>query len=90
MENNQEQLERICQLADEIVATLLQERAFNHTPTLRDAVEHLARTTKALAAIQLSNGEQADDVLRYSVTKMKIASNAVKQQFQTKASIAEM
>jgi hypothetical protein len=90
MENKQEQLERICQLSDEIIAALLQERAFNHTPTLRDAVEHLARTVKALAVIQLSTEEQVEDVLRYSITKMKIASNAVKQQFQTQPHITDM
>jgi hypothetical protein len=81
MEKRQEQLERICQLSDDIIFALLQERAFDHTPTLRDAVEHLARTVKVLAKIQLSPEEQEEDVLRYSITKMRIASNAVKRQF---------
>ncbi|MCP8969229.1 LemA domain protein [Ectobacillus ponti] len=81
---NQEKLRRIQGLAQEIVETLLEESFFNDQPHLRHSVEHLANTVAALTKIQLEEDKNMEDTLRYTVSKMKIAKNAVDQEKKTK------
>ncbi|WP_028399632.1 hypothetical protein [Ectobacillus panaciterrae] len=83
-----EQLRRIRDLAREIMETLLQESFFNRGSHLRDSVENLANTVAALAEIQLEEDKNAHDTLRYTITKMRIARNAVEQEKQTKKHLA--
>jgi hypothetical protein len=84
MENEKEKLQRIQALANEIVQTLLQEACFNPNSQLRHSVEHLASTVAALTKIQLDEDQNANDTLQYSVTKMRIARNAVHAEYAKK------
>jgi hypothetical protein len=81
-----EQLRRIQDLAQEIMETLLQESFFNRDSHLRDSVENLANTVSALVKIQLEEDKNAQDTLRYTITKMRLARNAVEQEKQAKQS----
>ncbi|MBO9129323.1 LemA domain protein [Bacillus sp. 165] len=84
MENQKEKLARINMLAQDIVQTLLQEAFFNKDSHLRDSVEHLANTVAALTKIQLEEDQNVTDTLRYSVSKMRIARNAVHAEYLKK------
>ncbi|MGM9987932.1 MAG: LemA domain protein [Bacillaceae bacterium] len=79
MENDKELL-RIRVLGDEILKDLLKEAYFDHEPKLRDSVENLARTVVALTDIALEKDNNPESTLRYVVSKMRQASNAIKEQ----------
>ncbi|MDG4656370.1 LemA domain protein [Ectobacillus antri] len=86
--NEKEQLQRIQELAREIIETLLQESLFNRSSYLRDSVEHLANTVDALTKIQLDQDANVQDTLRYTITKMRIARNAMQHEKETKKNLA--
>ncbi|MFX3630019.1 MAG: LemA domain protein [Ectobacillus sp.] len=79
-----EQLHRIQGLAKEIIEMLLQESFFNQNTRLRGSIENLASTVEALTKIQLNEDRNAQDTLRYSITKMRLARNAVNEEKEAK------
>ncbi|UOY92932.1 LemA domain protein [Ectobacillus sp. JY-23] len=88
MMNEREQLQRIQELAREIMEMLLQESLFDRNSYLRDSVEHLANTVDALTKIQLDQDVNVQDTLRYTITKMRIARNAMQHEKETKKNLA--
>lgn len=75
-----EQLQRIEYLGNEILKDLLKEAYFDKEPKLRDSIENLARTVVSLSGIMLDTDQNPEDTLRYVVSKMRQASNAIKEQ----------
>ncbi|MFD3450051.1 hypothetical protein ACFDTO_36355 [Microbacteriaceae bacterium 4G12] len=82
MMEEREKLYRIQQLAQEIVEVLLEESFFNQDTHLRNCTELVANTVAALAKIQLGEDTNPEDTLRYTVTKMRMARNAIEQEKQ--------
>lgn len=75
-----EKLVRIVELAIDVRKLLVQESFFNRHPELRGAVENLACSVEVLANIQIHEDKNVEDTLRYVLTKMKIAHNAISQE----------